>query len=398
MAIIAGTRTSANTTSTNKAIDMDKQMVYLQDYQTPITQFFVMDKSASAPTKESRSRFRWHQKTPLARTFTLTAGLTGGAATESSVAVGTSTICKFGDTILIESTGDMLIVTNTTATTTINVRLVASSGTITAASAGATARIINSAAKEDYARTEVRSNNATEVSGYCQIGLDGVQMSGREDAEEKYTNGESFQDLVNEKIVEISKYEERKWIYNGAAYDDSSNNITYSAGFRGAVTTNVKYYTSTLDEVELDDMLEQVFAQQDTTELFAYCGSSYIRDVDKIIKDRFVYNTEDYVKAFGGLSKQGGNPNLLKYMSPWGMVYLIWNPMLEGDVYSHSALFLNRKHIKLRYMKNDSNGSRKFRIEPDVQDPGTGVVFDQAMWDTGLQWGHEQYHGWHHQS
>lgn len=395
-AVVAGARTSANTTSTNKAIDVDPQMKYIQDYQTPINQFFIMNNAASRPTKESRGKFRWHEKSPLARTNTLSAGLTGGAATENTVGLGTTTLLKFGDTFLVVSTGQVLRVTSTGNTTSVNVANT-QSGNITAVGAGAAIIILNSAVKEDYARTEVLSNNADEKTGYCQIGLDGVNMSGREDAEAKYTSGESFEDLVNEKLVEISKYEERKWLYNAEARDDTSNNITYSAGFR-RVTTNVKYWTGSLDEVEVLDMLEQVFAKQNTTELFAYAGGSYMRGLDAFLKDRFTYNTDDYIKTYGGLSKQGGSPKLLKFLSPWGMVNYCWNPMLEGDVYSNSALYLNRKVTKLRYMKNDSNGSRKFRIEPDVQDNGTGTVFDQMMWDTGLETGPEIYHGWHHKS
>jgi hypothetical protein len=210
-----------------------------------------MDKAASKPTKESRGRFRWHEKSPLARTNTLSAGLAGGAATEATVALGTSTTLKFGDTFLVQSTGQILRVTSTGSTTTVDVANTAS-GNITAVGAGAAILVLNQAVKEDYARTETRSNTADQKDGYCQIGLDGVQMSGREDAEAKYTEGEDFKGLVNEKLVEISKYEERKWIYNAEARDDISANITYSAGFR-RVTTNVKYYAGSLDETELDD-------------------------------------------------------------------------------------------------------------------------------------------------
>lgn len=396
MANLAGARTSANTTSTNKAVDIDPVMTYVQDYMTPIQQYFIMSKSGSQPTKQSRSAFSWHTKTPLSRTNTLTAGLSGGSTTESSVALGTSTNLKFGDTFLVESSGEMLQVTSTGNTTTVNVRKVGA-GNITAVSAGATVRIINNAVKEDYARTETISNNATLVTGYCQIGLDGVQMSGREDAEDKYTSGESFSDLMKEKNTEISKYEERKWIYNGASYDDSSANITHSAGFRGVITSNVKYYSGALDKVELDDMLEQLFAQQNTNELFGYAGTKYIRDLDKIMKDEHQYTVSngDIIKSYGGLSKSAGSADILKYKSPWGTVNFMWNPMLEGDTYSKAALILNRTQVKMRYMKNDSVGSRKYRVEPDVQDNGSGVIFDQIMWDTGLQWGYEAYHGWH---
>lgn len=391
MSIIIGARTSSNTTSTNQAVDVDKRMRYIQDYQTPITQFFLMNKTGSMPVKNKRSKFEWHQKTPLQRTNVIS--LSGGSATEASIALATANTFRFGDTLLVESTGDMLIVTTAAPTTTIDVRKIGA-GVITAVTSG-TVRIISPAVKDDYARTTALTNNATNVYGYCQIGLDMISMSGREDAGEAYTDGEDFKGLFDEKATEITKYEERKFIYNGAAYDDSTNNITYSAGFRGVVTTNVKYITGELDETELLDILEQVMSKNDGGEVVGYAGSTYVRGLNKICKDAFQHQTQDYVRVYGGISKKGGNPRVLEYLSPWGAISFAWNPMFEGDFYANSCLFLNRKHPKLRFMKNDSRGSRKYRVEPDVEDPGTGVKSDQIMWDTGLDVGCETYHGWH---
>lgn len=391
---VLGARTTQNTFTSNNAIDIDPQLKYIQEYQTPITQWMIMDKAASKSVKESRSKFRWNEKTPLSRQSTLTAGLTGGSATESGVAVGDYTLFRHGDTCFIESTGDMLVVTNDVTSNSINFKAVGG-GNITTASAGAVIRIINSAKTEVYTRQKSLTNNPTQSTGFCQIGLDAVEISGREDAADKYTDGEDFEGLIDEKLVELSKYEERKWLYNSAAYDDTAANITYSAGFRGTVLTNVKYFTGAVDETEIGDALQQVFAKQDTHSLMAYAGATYMRQIDTFLKETFTYNTDDVIKVYGGLAKKAGSPKLLKWMSPWGEVTFCWNPMLEGDVYSKACLFLNRKYVKMRYMKNDSKGSRKFRIEPNVQDNGGGSFHDQMMWDTGLEVGPEVYHGWH---
>jgi len=396
MAIVTGARTSANTTSTNQAVDIDPILKYIQEYQTPLHQFYMMNKVASKGVKNKKSKFEWHEKSPLTRTTTTTKAITGGATTETGLTIS-ELVFRFGDTLLVESTGDVLQVTNVPTTTTINVRKVGT-GNITAAASGIVILNLSPAVKEDYARTTAMTNNMDNKSGYCQIGLDMISMSGREDAGDSYTNGETMSDLLKEKTVEIAKYEERKFLFNGAAYLDETNNISYSAGFRGSVTTNVKYWAGTLDETEIEDILEQVLAKNDGSEVIGYMGNNYAKQLGSLMKDRFTYNTNDYIRAYGGLAKNPGSNRLLKYMSSWGEVMFVWNPMLAvtgGDVYTNSCLFLSRSKTKLRYMENDFYGSRKYRIEPDVQDNGTGAKSDQIMWDTGLEVGPEVYHGWH---
>jgi len=407
MAIVTGARTNLNTTSTNKAIEMDRRMRYTQDYQTPLNQFYVMTKQGSKSTKESRSIFRWHEKTPLARSTTVSSGITGGSTTAAAIPVADD-IFRVYDTIFVESTGDTLRVTavDTSAhtisvikTTGLAAGVYATAGNIVTVSANATIRNLVPSATEVYARTSSLTNNATEITGYCQIGLDAVQMSGREDATDHWTDGEDFKALIDEKLVEISKYEERKWLLNGIPYDDQSNNFTYSGGFRGMVQTNVSYYNGTyIDEPALDDALETIYAKQDTNILYGYAGTKFIRGLGKMMKDRFSWkiSQEEIIKAYGGISKQGGSPQLLRYNSDFGIVYFMWDPLLEGDVFAYSALILNRKHSRMRFMQNDSIGSRKFRIEPNVQDLGTGSIMDQMIWDTGLEVGPEVYDGWIH--
>ena len=395
MAIVVGARTSANTTATNQAIDMDKVMGYIQDYQTPVNQFFIMNKSASKSVINKKGKFEWHEKSPLARSFVLAAALTGGGTTGTiTLAAGDSGILRLGDTIFFDTTGDMVIVYGSAdPTTSATVRKIGT-GNITTVASGSTARIISPAKTESYTRQTAVTNNADNKYGYLQIGLDSISMSGREDAGDSYTDGESFSDLVKEKMEEIKKYDERKFLYNGAAYLDTSNNIGYSAGAKGVITSNVDYMTGDVDFDEIDGILEKVFAKNDGGQIVGYGGTKFMGKLSKILGEKFAYNTNDIIKVFGGLAKQGNNPELLKYATPWGTVYFVWNPMLEGDIYGNSCLFLNQKHISLRYMKNDSKGSRKWRVEPDVQDLGSGYKQDQMMWDNGYQIKEEIKHGW----
>jgi len=397
--IVTGTRTSKLSTPTNQAQDMDRVMHYVQDYQTPIQQFYVFNKDASKPVTNKRSKFEWHEKTAIARTFLIDALVGAGGTTGTfTLATADSGLLRMGDTLFVESTGQIFIVTGSSdPTVSATVRLVASTGTILAIAASAVIRIINSAKKEDYARQGALTKNADPKYGYCQIGLDAVAMSGREDAGEAMTDGESFTDLMLEKSNEIAKYEERKYLYNGVPWDDTTNNITYSGGARGMITTNVGYYDGDVDESELEDQLELIMAKNDGGEVIGYCGAKYAKGLNKFLKEAYQYNTNDIISVYGGITKKGtSDPTVLKYLSLWGAVKFVLDPMLEGDVYGNACLFLNKKHHRLRYMKNDSRGgTRKYRVEPNVQDPGTGVIQDQIMWDTGLEINEEVMHGWH---
>lgn len=387
------TRTYSSAT-TNYDIDVDKILHRKFDYQTPITQFFMMNNKASAPTKEALGKFRWREKGSLLRTTTVSA-ITGGATSEDTITFGTANVIKLNDVIYIESTGDILWVDTRNSSTSFNVTNTVNAN-ISAVTAETTVRVLTSAVKEDYARSVALTNEGEEKYGYTQIGLESVGMSTKEAAAARYVEEDGgWNALIDEKIEDIKKYEERKYLYNNAAYYDSTTTIGFSAGFKGAVTTNVSYYDGDLDEAELEDFLETLFAANDTSELIFDCGSKYVKQLNSFLKDVYTYNTDDYIKVYGGIAKGAGDPRLVKYMSPWGTAYFRWNPMLEGTVYSYGALATNPKHIKMRYMKNDPVGSRKFRIEPNVQDPGTGIIQDQFMWDTGLQCALETTHGWH---
>lgn len=397
MGIVVGVRTSANTTSTNQAQDMDRVMHYIQDYQTPIHQFYLFNKDASKEVVNKKSKFEWHEKTVLGRSFALAGAVTGGGTTDTiTQSSADGALLRTDDIVFIESTGDMLHITQANPiTTSATVRKVGA-GNITPIASGATVRIIVPAKTENYSRQPALTNNADAKYGYCQIGLDAIAMSGREDAGDAMTDGESFSDLSIEKAQQIKIYEERKFLYNGTAYLDSTNNITYSAGARGVITTNVGYWNGELDEAEIEDQLELVFAKNDGGEIIGYAGSKYIKGLNKILKDRFTYNTNDIISVYGGITKSSAsNPTMLTYFTPWGKVMYVWEPMLEGDVYANACLYLNKKHHRMRYMKNDKKGSRKYRVEPNVQDPGTGNFHDQWMWDTGVEIREEVMHGWH---
>lgn len=394
--IVTGARSSTNALSAEKMFDFDRDMKDIFEYNTPIMQKMMFDGTKRSKATGKRTKFTFKQRGPLARVTTLVSAIAGGAATEATISVNDA-IFRKDDIFFVESTSQLLRVTNDVTTGTINVATI-NGANISAAAIGATLRNLAPAKTEVYSRQRSKSNAGETVDGYCSIGMDALEFSRREVVLTHDTVDEDFENEWNKKVKEVAKYEERKHIYMGAAYDNTSDDITYSWGARGAYTQNVKYWAGDLDDTELDDMLEVLFAKQDTSELFGYAGGKYVKSLNKLMKQTHNYNVsaDRLISAYGGLTTKGkGAPQVLEYVSPFGVVKFIYNPMLEGEVYSKSCLFLNWDYVSMKYVEYERLNGGVYMVEPDVQDKGAGSQHDQLIWDTGLNPGPDIYGGWH---
>ena len=391
MATVLGTRTTLNTTTTNKVRDVESMMKWIRPFQTPITQYFVGDKRRQEVTFGDRSKFEWYEDTDLSRSTTLPSGITTGSTTKTGVAVGAN-IFRVNDLVFFPSTRQTARVTVVTSgSSTIDLILV-SSGTFTVVASGAVVKNLRSAHADNYSRQSSATTTETLKTGYCQIGLEAISMTGRQQAAKPYT-GKDWAYQVKKKLEEMKRYVEDMFLFNPASTDDSTNDFTYSAGAVGAITTNDISYSGTVDDSELVDFLEVVMAQG-SPERFMFCGSKYMKDIDRFLKDVFTHNTNDFIKSYGGVTTQRNNPEFLTYKSPFGLVHFVWHPLMTNE-YSYNALCLDLEKIKMRYMNDDEVGSRKFRIEKDVQDLGSGNKHDQMLSDIGFQFCEEINHGWH---
>ena len=87
--------------------------------------------------------------------------------------------------------------------------------------------------------------------------------------------------------------------------------------------------------------------------MFGYCGGKYVKSLNKLMKQTHNYNVDAnmLINAYGGLTTKGkGSPQVLAYTSPFGTVKFIYNPMIEGEVYSNSCLFLNWDYVSMKYV------------------------------------------------
>lgn len=401
MAAVLGTRTTANTNSDIHVRDVEDMMPYIWRTQAPITQFFVAKDLRQEETTGKDSAFEHFEKDQRTGSTTIAAGITGGSNTETVVAG--EAIFRVNDTVIIDSTGDVCDLASV-STTTIGLRKVGG-GNISAAVAGCSIRRLSSAFSDNYTKQTAYSNNAEGKTGYCQIMLEAMQMTGREQAAKTYGNNDGWDSIVEETLANLQYDQDQSWLMNGAAVKETlSDGVrTQSVGLRGGITTNVNEYSGTLDMDEVDDHLETFMIRGIkgyANEWICWAGTKYMRQLNKALKQERNWEQsesdkkEAIIKVYGGLHKGGANPEIFKYNAEFGTVYYMWNPNLV-DKWSYSAVYTHPQCIKMRYMGKDKDGPRKYRVEENVQTPGGGSKHDQVITDTGLHIKTEKLMAWH---
>lgn len=405
LSAVLGVRTTANTESTIKVRNVDDIMPYIWSNQFPITQFFLTKDSRQEMTDGDNSKFEHFEKDQRANTTTIAAGLTGGANTETSVTVA-SAIFRNNDTVIIDETNDICDLYDVSSTT-ISLRRVGG-GNITAATAGCNIRRLAPSFSDNFSRQTAYTTNAEGKTGYCQISLEAIQMTGREQASKKYGNNDSWESIFEETSMNLKFDQDNAFLMNGAAVSETvSDGVrTKSAGLRGSITTNVSEWSGSLDMLEVDDALATIMVRGVkgyTNEWIGWAGTKYIRGLNAALKKERNWEQSDKDKAdaiirvYGGLHKSGQVPNIFVYYAEFGTVYYMWNPNLV-DKWSNSCVYTHPQCIKMRYMNSDKNGPRKYRVEENVQDNGGGNRHDQILSDVGLHIKTEKLMGWHNKS
>ncbi len=392
--IVSGARTNYGVTAaTLKVRDVEDKINLLDPYLAPIDDFFATNKLANQVTTGEYSKFEWFEDAFLPDVTTLSAGITGGSTTESTVTTAAD-IFLDNDTVLIEETDELLLVT-TANTGSVDLKHVGS-GNITAAAAGGRIQRLVPAFTETGTKQSSMTVLAVAKYGYCQIIKKGLSMSGRQMAAKQY-GGDDWSYQWIKAAREIKEALERTFLYNDDGYVDTSNGRSYSAGFL-SLTTNCIEYAGTLNKVKWDSGLQQIFENGKASVLNAYAGGDALSAISAFASQPFTYSqtgsSMNITRAGIVNATEKGRPKLLEYVHPMGIVNVYWNPQLKGSKYSGYILIMNPENVKKRFMAPDKKGPRKYRVEMGIETPGADQYDAQYLFDQGLQIKLEESHGW----
>lgn len=379
--VIAGPLSSSNVLSTNQMPDNDKLLYLLKPYQTPLMQKLYFSQRQSEAVTDATGLFSWFEDVLYPHQIALSgAGIAGGSASETAIGLAESTHAAAGDIFLVEDTEEMVYV-NSIAGGDVDITSMDGSN-ITACTTGYIKKIGSRNSEYDTARI-AQSTQEVKLSNYLNIFSETVAMTGREQAAKHFTNGRSMKEQIKKKVEEMKQQFERNFKFSTGSGTNTAGTYSYTwgKGFLGLVTTNKVSYTSVTED-SFDAFFATVFGKGSRTRDL-YCGTNLSVAINKIVKDKY--------QVTGIPAKEYGI-DLMRYILPFGVVNIIFDPYMDGKFVDY-GFAVDWESVKLRYMANDEKGSRKFRIEENVETPGTDGKAVKIIADLGFQLVNESTQG-----
>jgi hypothetical protein len=385
--IISGVRAAGNGLAANQKPDIDSTLRVLQPYQTPLTQFMFFGNKTSMPVINKHGKFSWFEDELYPYQALVTAAITESSGlTLDAAHCANFAYFKLNDLVYIEETDEMAKVTTYTAGTSCVLTHVDGSSTLTSlADTTAYLKIIGSVNSENGSIPTAQSTEEVEKYNYLTIMSESVASTGRDQAGENYTDGTSHDEQVQKKMLESKIKTERFFMLSRSAglVTTSGIDTSYGKGMLGFYTSNLTDYSGALDEDTWDDHLSTIL-NKGTNMRDHYCGGQQYMDLQKIVKDKIGNLNGSYTTAYGVRYTQ--------YIHAKGDVRIIWNPVLDGK-FTNWGITVDPATIKPRHMANDKKGSRKFRIENNVETPGTDRTETKLLMDIGFELHNEETGG-----
>jgi len=385
-AVKTGPQSSYNALAANQMPDIDKFLYLIEPYQSEMfNKLYFSQKSKQEKVINQNGKFSVMEDEYVPHMTTLT-NITGGATSEDNITVTDATWIQADDILLVEATEELVRV-DSIASSQVDITSL-DGGNITAATTGYIRKVGSYVHEYSGIRTFVHTQEI-EYYNYLTIFSESVASTGRQQAGETYTNGKSHKDQVKKKVTEMKVMFERNFKFStekgtGTATGSDSNTyrVTWGEGFLGRVSTNRDAYT-TLDEAAFDAYFGLVFGKGSRTKDH-YAGTNQALAINKIVKDKYAIDPKPITTTYG--------VDLSQYRLPMGTMNLHYDQQMDGK-FTDFGFTVDWGVIKMRYMANDEKGSRKFRIEEDVETPGTDGKVTKILADLGMQIPNEELHG-----
>ena len=384
--IISGTRSSQSYPATQVRPDIERSLAVIKPYQTPVTQFLFFSKGAKQIKVSSKlGKHSWFEDEYFPYQTTVYQDFTGGGAT-GTLYFTDPTIVVINSVILLEDSGTMAYLTAAPSGTTAGSYAAISSldGTtlLGNASAGSNIKVLQQVMANEFNPTPTAlSTEAVEKYNYLTIMTQAVSTTGRDEAGEAWTDGESHDEQVEKKIEEMKLSFERMILLANSASVARTVSIggrsylwTFGEGLIHRITTNVSPYTvGAMTEPVWNKYITGVMAKGSNYRIH-YAGTQQITDINAWIGAK--------VRLVDNVTHEYGVQATRLYPPTGGTVDVVWDPVLDG-AYSSYGFTIDPECLGLMYMANDKKGSRKFRIEPNVETPGDDGTTTKILMDVG---------------
>lgn len=396
--VVSTVRSSATALAANTKPDIDSVLRLIKPYQTPLMQWLFFSNKQSKVVLNKNSKFSWFEDEYLPHQTTVTAAVNLTSTyylklTDSNCA--DVSFFKLYDLVYIEANDELAFVSTVTSSTDITLTKVHATiptalTAIAAGDIGSYVKIVGSWNLENNEKTTSLTTQEVEVYNYCTIFNEGIGSTGRDQAGENYTDGKTHDEEVMKKMEEMKLMYERNFLFSNVAATTGTTTATKKTigkGLKGFFTSNAVSYAGAISEVALDNFFSQVFAKGSQNRTFVV-GNNLFNGIAKIAKDK--------QGSFPSVidSSYGGRVNT--YIHGMGDVKIVRNSLMDGK-FANAGFIYQEDQIIPRHMGNDKKGSRKFRIEANVETPGADRTETKLLADIGLQVNNQELGGFLYQ-
>jgi hypothetical protein len=394
--VISTVRSSAvGVLAANQKPDIDNVLRLIKPYQTPLMQWLFFSDKQSKVVLNANSKFSWFEDEYLPHQTTVSAAVT---LTSTYYLNLTSSNCadvsffKLYDLVYIEANDELAFVSTVASSTDITLTKVHSTiptalTAIAASGIGSYIKIVGSWNLENNEKTTSLTTEEIEVYNYCTIFNEGIGSTGRDQAGKNWTDGKTHDEEVMKKMEEMKLQYERNFMFSNVAVTTGTTTATKKTvgkGLKGFFTSNAVDYSGAITEVALDAFFSQVFAKGSSNRTMVV-GNKLFNGIAKIAKDKQGSFPSVIDSSFGG--------RINTYLAGEGDVKIVRSSVMDGK-FADSAFIFQEDQIIPRHMGNDKKGSRKFRIEANVETPGADRTETKLLADIGLQVNNQELGGY----
>lgn len=398
--IVSTVRSSAvGVLAANQKPDIDAVLRVLKPYQTPLMQWLFFSNKQSKVVLNKNSKFSWMEDEYLPH---MTDVLTAVTLTSTYYLNLTTTTCtdvsffKLYDLVYIEANDELAFVSTVASSTDITLTKVHSTiptalTAIAASGIGSYVKIVGSWNLENNEKTTSLTTQEIEVYNYCTIFNEGIGTTGRDQAGQNYTDGKTHDEEVAKKMEEMKLQYERNFIYSTVAVTTGATTAlrkTTGKGLKGFFSTNAVAYSGAITQVALDAFFTKVLAKGTPNRTFVV-GNGLFNGIAKIATDKQGSFPSVIDSSFGG--------RVNTYIHGMGDIKIVRDQVLDGK-FTNAGFIFEEEQIIPRHMGNDKKGSRKFRIEANVETPGADRTETKLLADIGIQVNNQELGGYLYKS
>ena len=381
---VQGIRQSGSYLAAQVRPDIEQSLALLKPYRTPITQFLFFSKGAKQIEVTSKlGKHEWYEDELYPYQSTVQAGhdFAGGGATGTLYVTDPTYFVEYS-IILLEESSTMARITSTFTGNYCTISSLDGTTLLGAATAGSGIKIITEVVNEYGGVPTALSTEAVGKYNNLCLMTKSVATTGRDEAGRAWTDGESHDEQVEKKIEEMKfNFERAVLLSNNAPVaaqvsTDGSNSYlwTWGEGLIHRISTNTVPYTKgSMTEPQWNKYITQVMEKGSDFRIH-YAGTQQITDINSWIGAK--------VQLKDNVTHEYGVKATRLYPPTGGAVDIVWDPVLDG-AYSGYGFTIDPECLALLYMAPDKKGSRKYRIEPNVETPGADGTTTKILMDVG---------------